>query len=73
MNLRELKELKHNDTVIFTGWPAELSLNLEYKVINSGVGRMIVDDNGLGYFLHGRNLHELFEKKIDQLKVGEIQ
>lgn len=63
MNLQELKSLKHGDIIIFTGWPAELAPELEYKVIETGVGRMIVDDNMLGQFLHDKDLYKLFEKK----------
>lgn len=61
MNLMELRKLNDGDMVVFIGENnVHFTNGKEYKVVHTGVGRMIYNDHGMGIFLN--NVKESFEK-----------
>ena len=63
MTHEELKLLKDGETIVFTGQRIVFEPKKEYVVRKTGVGRLVIDDAGLGQFLWDGELYKLFEKK----------
>ena len=61
MNLSELRETKQGDKIIFND-DSKLIDGKEYEVIETDVGRMVIE-SGVGIFLLDCDLYEKFEVK----------
>ena len=51
MNLSQLKELKDGQEVTFTNPFPSFTEGKKYKVRDTGAGKMVYDDNGIGVYL----------------------
>ena len=59
MNLSELRKLKSGENIIFKHPFPKFTEGEEYEVKTTKVGRIVVDDNGMGQFLS--DIYEHFE------------
>ena len=63
MNRSELSELKSDNVVVFDPDYCAFTKEKKYKVVKTGVGVMVHDDNGRGIFLADNDLHRQFIKE----------